>query len=573
MTKGIPSTAAVNENSSSNIKKNTNKNRRGIMMRQRRQQQQQLRRVDVVVRIPRHSSVLSKHTSSSSSSSSFQQKRRRQLLCIEKVNQQQAEQKSSMTIQTQQSSQHHFNDKRIIYEEYEYEDGDGEEKDDDSDSGIDLYLTCYRPGVLWRGLIPMIFSSSLDDAQISTTNDDDCDSCGSDENDNGNDNDLLLLQQLEDYNGSMLMTKTTETSIPQRTLLALGLRDALRKEIQMITDDRSSSSKNNNEDTGTITMKEKESASACSCIDNNNNNYNKDISSPCYSELFYQRKVTVPLTTTMMFDDNDNDYDYNNNDNTNNDMNITTTATTSRVYLYLFPSLLIPTTSYNNNISNIYTSIVLNTLQKYILVQSLTAWLATLGGGYFCIKKLSFSLYLSRQQRLLAYSIGNIQMVYQCTLNEIYNLIYSGQFHHAKYVLNHLENTIIVKKSNNKSKMNNKKATTTNEKISIKNNKIKTNNINKNDYTIEERKILQQCQSTRLLLRRLKKLSKGGLKRYNQHQHQISTGDSSNNNNGTGTISTTTTTISAIVSGHHTHDHAAVTRTKDDYQRVRIASC
>ncbi|OEU21436.1 hypothetical protein FRACYDRAFT_259894 [Fragilariopsis cylindrus CCMP1102] len=466
MTKGIPSTATVNENSCSYNKKHTKKNRRVTMMRQRRQQQQQLRSVDVVVRIPRHSSVLSKYTSSSSSS--FQQKRRRHLLCIEKENQQQAEQKSSMTIQTQQSSQHHFNDKRIIYKEYEYEDGDGEEKDDDSDSAIDLYLTCYRPGVLWRGLVPMLFSSSPDDVKTSSANDCGSDSCGSDENENNNsnNNDLLLLQQLEDYNGSILMaTKTTETSIPQRTLLALGLRDALRKEIQMITDDRSSSSKNNNEDTGTITMKEKESA-----------------------------------------------------------------------------------------------------------IQSLTAWLATLGGGYFCIKKLSFSLYLSRKQRLLAYSIGNIQMVYQCTLNEIYNLIYSGQFHLAKYVLNYLENTIIVKKSSNKSKMNNKKATTTNEKISIKNNKIKTSNINKNDYTIEERKILQQCQSTRLLLRRLKKLSKGGLKRYNQHQHQISTEESSNDNNGTGTISTTTTT-SAIVSGHHTHDHAAVTRTKDDYQRVRIASC
>ncbi|KAL3915217.1 MAG: hypothetical protein SGILL_005753 [Bacillariaceae sp.] len=109
----------------------------------------------------------------------------------------------------------------------------------------------------------------------------------------------------------------------------------------------------------------------------------------------------------------------------------------------------------------------------------MTAWMATLGGGFFFIKKLSKSLQLARQQRYLALQIGNESMARTCLLNEAYNLIYAGHFAAAKVVLTQLET------------------------------QVKTANDQGNIQVVEEEEIqrtLRQCHAARILLRRLKKL-------------------------------------------------------------------
>jgi hypothetical protein len=87
----------------------------------------------------------------------------------------------------------------------------------------------------------------------------------------------------------------------------------------------------------------------------------------------------------------------------------------------------------------IFTAVVLQVEHSMLKLQTLTAWYATLGGGYFLCKRLSHSLILARQQRLVALHIGNTVMARQCSINECYNLIYAGHFRLALKVLDELE--------------------------------------------------------------------------------------------------------------------------------------
>jgi hypothetical protein len=68
-------------------------------------------------------------------------------------------------------------------------------------------------------------------------------------------------------------------------------------------------------------------------------------------------------------------------------------------------------------------------------MRTLSAWYATLGGGYFFCRRLTYSLQLARHQRKLALMLGNAEMARQCSVNEAYNLLYAGQFEQAHKVL------------------------------------------------------------------------------------------------------------------------------------------
>jgi hypothetical protein len=127
-----------------------------------------------------------------------------------------------------------------------------------------------------------------------------------------------------------------------------------------------------------------------------------------------------------------------------------------------------------------FTALVLRYERTMLKKQSLTAWLATLGGGFFFIKQLSKSLHLARQQRLLALQIGNDAMARHCLLNEAYNLIYAGKFQEAKHVLTTLEEQVLNRGQSDR-------------------------NRDLDDHDIH--RTLRQCQAARILLRRLKKLS------------------------------------------------------------------
>eukprot|EP00545_Synedropsis_sp_CCMP1620_P014540 CAMPEP_0119007778 /NCGR_PEP_ID=MMETSP1176-20130426/3244_1 /TAXON_ID=265551 /ORGANISM="Synedropsis recta cf, Strain CCMP1620" /LENGTH=136 /DNA_ID=CAMNT_0006959993 /DNA_START=502 /DNA_END=912 /DNA_ORIENTATION=- len=65
----------------------------------------------------------------------------------------------------------------------------------------------------------------------------------------------------------------------------------------------------------------------------------------------------------------------------------------------------------------------------------MSAWIATLGGGYFLCRHLSTAVFLAQQQRALALWMGDYQTADQCTLNEAFNYIHAGRFVRAKKMI------------------------------------------------------------------------------------------------------------------------------------------
>ena len=61
-----------------------------------------------------------------------------------------------------------------------------------------------------------------------------------------------------------------------------------------------------------------------------------------------------------------------------------------------------------------------------IRLQTLNAYIATLGGGYFLCHYLSTAVQLARSQRRVALALGDWSLALKCTLNEAYNFIYAG---------------------------------------------------------------------------------------------------------------------------------------------------
>ena len=133
-----------------------------------------------------------------------------------------------------------------------------------------------------------------------------------------------------------------------------------------------------------------------------------------------------------------------------------------------------------------FASVVLRTEHTMLRLQTMTAWLSTLGGGYYFCKRLNVSLQLARQQRFLALKMGNVSMARQCTVNEAYNLIYAGRFKEGKRVLRELEDSI------------------------IRSAQKKTVSGEQEDGSVT----LRQCQAARLLAKRLKNVAIRGLKGY-----------------------------------------------------------
>jgi hypothetical protein len=66
---------------------------------------------------------------------------------------------------------------------------------------------------------------------------------------------------------------------------------------------------------------------------------------------------------------------------------------------------------------------------------TLSAWIATLGGGYFLCRHLSTAVFLAKQQRAVALWMGDFETADQCTLNEAFNYIHSGHFVRAKKMI------------------------------------------------------------------------------------------------------------------------------------------
>jgi len=101
------------------------------------------------------------------------------------------------------------------------------------------------------------------------------------------------------------------------------------------------------------------------------------------------------------------------------------------VFILMFPTT-IPT------IDTTFISALIRMEHAMLKLQSLSAYAATLGGGFFFCRRLAFSLQLARYQRSLAMVLGQTGMVRACTINEAYNLIFLGRFRAARRVLKRL---------------------------------------------------------------------------------------------------------------------------------------
>ena len=74
-----------------------------------------------------------------------------------------------------------------------------------------------------------------------------------------------------------------------------------------------------------------------------------------------------------------------------------------------------------------------------ILYQSLAAWISTLGGGYFYCRHMKTAVALARQQRQIAFLMGDYNMAYKCTINEAYGYIYAGKFSTALQTIDYID--------------------------------------------------------------------------------------------------------------------------------------
>jgi len=83
----------------------------------------------------------------------------------------------------------------------------------------------------------------------------------------------------------------------------------------------------------------------------------------------------------------------------------------------------------------IFTSALVRLENNLIQMQSLAAFLATLGGGYFLCRYLGIAVNLARQQRAVALAMGDYESADRCTINEAYNYIYAGFFQKALSIL------------------------------------------------------------------------------------------------------------------------------------------
>jgi len=83
----------------------------------------------------------------------------------------------------------------------------------------------------------------------------------------------------------------------------------------------------------------------------------------------------------------------------------------------------------------IFTSALVKLENTLIQMQSISAFLATLGGGYFLCRYLGIAVNLARQQRAVALAMGDHESADRCSINEAYNYIYAGYFKTALSLL------------------------------------------------------------------------------------------------------------------------------------------
>lgn len=404
---------------------------------------------------------------------------------------------------------------------------------------LNLQLQCYHPGVLWRGLFPLISPS------LPKNRDFGC--CNNKKKRNeernrkqdsfaGNTLSHIVRNDTDATKMTVPISKRTSTTdnLVERILVCLGLGYAVNREFrghkmgsieeaQRFQDERKETheSELGNRSLRTSKQHDKPHDKLHNARDKDEKLVDPTLGSDgdnsiCFpSELFFERTIVVPLVLS-----------YGHKHCVSHHRKYTSLKGLSTICLYILPPLMSPSDIDRTP----FASIVSNLQRKVLLHKGVSAWLSTLGGGYFGIKDLAQSLMLSWQQRGLAMQVGDIYMARQCTINEAYNWMYAGRFTLAATILKNLEAEVIQNKP-----IPGDKCCVSRRRSNISG---KTNL-----YTTCDEKILQQYRTAWQCLRRLKKLSKLGLEKYCKSK------DSAGSSNGDD-----------------------VTRTIDDYQRVRVVS-
>ena len=266
-----------------------------------------------------------------------------------------------------------------------------------SPRALHLELRCHHPGVLWRGLLPMLFAPLGENT--------------------GELMDGQGYSNPETNRSSSSSRKrnrcTKATALPQQVLMGLGLKDAVQRFRKTMFHQR--------RDINTTVL-----------LDDPTND------DQLGHDLFYELRARFPFTLTPTRSESNmsSNKDTGNDDRKGSD-NISG-ACKVKIVLWIFPPLTPP-----SDIDRTPFAGIVSRIQRVISMQNgWNAWLSTLGGGYFGIKNLQKSLWLAQQQRNLALWLGDTKMARQCTLNEAYNWMYSGRFRLAGSVLGKLENEV-----------------------------------------------------------------------------------------------------------------------------------
>ena len=103
--------------------------------------------------------------------------------------------------------------------------------------------------------------------------------------------------------------------------------------------------------------------------------------------------------------------------------------------ILLLPPYPSPVPSRSLRPEKIFTFSLVRWENRLIQLQSVNAYIATLGGGFFLCRYLSQAVQLARMQRQVALALGDASLASKCTLNEAYNYIHAGRIHTANVMI------------------------------------------------------------------------------------------------------------------------------------------
>lgn len=118
--------------------------------------------------------------------------------------------------------------------------------------------------------------------------------------------------------------------------------------------------------------------------------------------------------------------------------------------IYILPPMPIPSLYHYPSMrpERIFTSSLVKLENLQIKLQSLNAYIATLGGGYFLCHFLSTAVCLARYQRRIALQLNDVNLAMKCTINEAYNYIHAGMIQKALSLIRKTEKEATMRKSN-----------------------------------------------------------------------------------------------------------------------------